>query len=133
MSGPVNYNGIALTKLYLFGTTDVPADFNLRVRDEEAEGATFSVDTAAYFTSGPGRFAWPSRANIVEDFFNSNFSPTLAAGTYSLEDLITHMTANGYTFESGDVFIPIYNYGTEYNSADHPERSYIFGTSGVTL
>lgn len=97
MSGPVNYDGIAMAKMYLFGTTDVPADFNERVRDTDAPEATITHSADQYLTSGPGRYAWPSRANIVERFFEDPTYAGLAPGTYSLQELQAAMQAtSGY-------------------------------------
>ena len=132
MSGPVNYDGVSVTKYYLFGTDNVPDDFNLRVRDETASNPTITFDIDQYFADGPGRFAWPSRANIVEKFFEDPIYSGLQAGTYSLSQLTIAMAALGYV-PGNDTFIPINNYGSETSSADYAERALIFGGSGVTL
>jgi len=43
---PNLYDGIAITKQLKFGTSDVPIDFNLRVRAEDAPSPVFNVDSS---------------------------------------------------------------------------------------
>ena len=62
---------IEITKLYLFGTTEVPADFNDRIRDPGEPGATEPVSMIGFLTAGPGRYANPARSEAIErDYHN---------------------------------------------------------------
>lgn len=134
MAGSINYDGISITKKLLFGTDQVPDDFNERIPEPDAAVPVVTYDANMFLESGPGRFAWPARANIVEFFFTRQEYEAIPSGSYSLQELVALLEADfEYVFRTGDLFIPIENYGTDVNSADYEERAYIFGSSGASL
>jgi hypothetical protein len=129
---PNQYDGIAITKQLLFGTADVPVDFNERVRAEDAPSPVFNVDSDTYLTTGAGRYGWPSRANLVEKFFAN--SANLPAGDYTSAQLVTALGMIGVTANLGtDILIPINNYRLDRFSDDWIERAYIFGDGNAKL
>ena len=79
MSQAVNYDGIELTKLYLFGTSASTIDFNERVRAPNGPSTTITYNADIFLTAGAGRFAYPSRVRTSvtgspqsSDFTQSN-------------------------------------------------------------
>jgi hypothetical protein len=78
------YDPIAMTELFLFGTTNIPADNTARIIDQGATGATINYVMSDYLTVGAGRYAVPGRAAVIADFFGDSGIPD---GTYSLADL----------------------------------------------
>jgi hypothetical protein len=62
-------DGKTILKLYLFGTADVPMDFNLRVRPVDASDVSALLSGTATLETGHGRYAWLSRSNLVEALF----------------------------------------------------------------
>ena len=76
-----------ILNLYLFGREEAP-DFNDRVRSSDviASNAT-SVELSNEFAliESRGRYAWLSRSNFVEHFFNFNLE--LPFGEYSVAQL----------------------------------------------
>ncbi len=65
--------------LYLYGAASTPADLlsaNL-VRSADAEATIFSVSRASYITEGPGRFANPSRFDVVQSFFSGDLTSAI--------------------------------------------------------
>ncbi len=70
----VNYDGTEITKLLLFGTNDVPLNFNERVREVDAPIPTITYDSDEFLEDGGGRYAWVARANLVEFFLLSTLT-----------------------------------------------------------
>ncbi len=64
-------DGKTILKQYLFGTAEVPTDFNLRIRALDAPPVSVSLSGSLTLDVGHGRFAWLSRSNLVEAFFGS--------------------------------------------------------------
>lgn len=129
----VNYDGIELTKLFLFGTADVSNNFNERVRDTDAPTPTITYNADEFLDTGGGRFAWAARANIVEFFF-TQYPDLPTDKTFSLTELISELKTNhGYSPRDGDQSIPLNQYATNGESADYAERAYMFGSGQATL
>ncbi len=127
-----NYDEIAILKTLLFGTSSVPTDFNERLRGPGAPQQSVQYDADVYLNDGPGRYAWPARANLIEYFFTQ--FQNLPVGTYSISQLsAAAQISDGYAPASGDLVIPINNYQTDPYSSDWPERAFIFGESQARL
>ncbi len=93
MNNFVHYDGIEITKLLLFGTADVPEDFNERVREVDADIPTITYNADEFLDIGGGRYAWVARANLVEFFFTQY--PDLPEGrSYTISELIFELTTN---------------------------------------
>jgi VCBS repeat-containing protein len=121
------FDPIEITKLLVFGTNSPsPDDYNEHIRPTNATPASITYNMSDYMTVGGGRFAYPSLFGMVEEFFNA----TLPDNTYTLNTLETQL---GKTFTADDFRVGISQYGTGIGSADHPERSYIFGTTAFRL
>jgi VCBS repeat-containing protein len=119
------YDPIEITKLYVFGTNNPSSnDYNEHIRAIGATPASITYSMSDYMTSGGGRFAYPSLFGAVERFFNS----VIADGTYTYGQ-ISSLLGLG----AADLRVNISQYGTGVGSADHAERSYIFGNSPFEL
>ncbi|MBG1270807.1 Ig-like domain-containing protein [Nostoc sp. WHI] len=122
-----DYDEKEITKLLAFGTNNPSStDYNEHIRPTTATPASITYSMSDYMTQGGGRFAYPSLFGVVDKFFGA----TLADGIYSLTTL---ETAIGTTFSPDDFRLGISQYGTGIGSSDHPDRSYIFGTSAFRL
>lgn len=75
-----------MAKLYLYGTTAPSENYDERLRPESEAGAAISVSMGNYMLGGPGRYATPDRAEIVQAFFDENNA--LADGPYTLTQLL---------------------------------------------
>lgn len=123
----INYDEIEITKLLVFGTNNPsPDDYNEHIRPTTATPASITYSMSDYMTNGGGRFAYPSLFGVVETFFTA----TLPDNTY---DITTLQSQLGTTFTNADFIVGISQYGTGILSSDHPDRSYIFGTTSFRL
>lgn len=119
------YDAREITKLFVFGTnTPSSDDYNSHIRPAAATPAEKHFNMLDYLTSGGGRFALPSLFKSVDTFFSA---ATIADGTYSLSALQSLL---GFT---GGLSASVSQYGTGIGSADHAERSYIFGNTTFSL
>jgi Ca2+-binding RTX toxin-like protein len=126
------YDPIEITKLFVFGTNSPsPDDYNQHIRPTGATPASIPYSMSDYMTGGGGRFAYPSLFGAVEKFFTT----AIPDGTYSYSQIATLLGLS-----ASDLTVGISQYGTGIGSADHAERSYIFGntpfildTSGTTF
>ncbi len=68
--------------LYLYGAATTPVDLLSAslVRPDDAAPTTFSVSRASYITEGPGRFANPSRFDVVQSFFSGDLTSAIDQG-----------------------------------------------------
>ncbi|MCW3784379.1 hypothetical protein [Defluviimonas salinarum] len=122
-------DGKTILKQYLFGTADVPTNFNLRIRPADAPDTDITLNGAATLQDGHGRYAWLSRSNLVEAFFST--PQTIGEGVYSIADI-----ANTIDFPlnpNTDLLLPINNYTTDPSGLDHAARSFIFGLAEARL
>ena len=120
------YDPIEITKLLVFGTNNPsPDDYNEHIRSASATPESITYNMLDYMTTGGGRFAYPSLFGAVEKFFNAT---GIADGTYNL----TQMSAI-LGLSNSDLTTNISQYSTGIGSADHSERSYIFGNTSFSL
>lgn len=77
-------------------------------------------------TTGPGRYALPSRASFVQDFFNGNI--TLDDDIYTRAELIAN---HGYSLS--DFSFDIVQYETDPNSADYGVRTYVLNSTSFVI
>jgi len=76
----LDVNELAITKLLVYGDTTPSDDPNDHIRPDGAQTQpSINIDMLAYLIDGAGRYALPSRAPIIENFF-SDFS----SGQFSL-------------------------------------------------
>lgn len=110
----------------MFGT-DNPSttDYNTHIRPENAAPASISYSMLDYMENGSGRFAYPSLFGAVEKFFGATLP---IDGTYSYAQMASIL---GLTAD--DLRADISQYGSGIGSADHAERSYIFGNTRFEL
>ncbi|GAA6622122.1 Ig-like domain-containing protein [Scytonema sp. NUACC26] len=121
------YDPIEITKLFAFGTNSPSSnDYNKHIRPRGTAPASKSYTMSDYMTSGGGRFAYPSLFGAVKKFFNT----TIADGTYTYAKIASPSLLN---LSDSDLKLNISQYGTGLGSADHAERSYIFGNSPFEL
>ncbi|MDJ0843957.1 MAG: Calx-beta domain-containing protein, partial [Crocosphaera sp.] len=120
------YDPVEITRLLVFGT-DTPSseNYNDHIRPTNATPASITYDMKTYMTIGGGRFAFPSLFGVVEKFFNNS---TINNGTYTYNEI-----SNILNLQDGDLTTNISQYGTGIGSADHSERSYIFGNTSFRL
>jgi hypothetical protein len=119
------YDPIEITKLLVFGTNSPsPDDYNQHIRPTGATPASIPYNMSNYMTGGGGRFAYPSLFGAVEKFFTT----AIADGTYTYSQIATLLGLSPI-----DLTVGISQYGTGIGSADHAERSYIFGNTNFTL
>jgi Ca2+-binding RTX toxin-like protein len=125
------YDPIEITKLYLFGTNNPsPSDYNQHIRPSGAIPASIVYDMNQYMTTGGGRFAYPSLFRIVERFFFS-LGP-IPDGSYTYEQLASILGLSEQ--ERQDFLIAdVSQYSTGIGTADHAERSYIFGSTSFEI
>ncbi|MGK7892633.1 MAG: VWA domain-containing protein [Xenococcus sp. (in: cyanobacteria)] len=125
--GATTYDPIEITKLLAFGTNaPSPDNYNEHIRPANATPATITYDMATYMSSGGGRFAYPSLFPAVDKFFSTN----IADGTYTYAQI---SSPNLLNLSNDDLRVGISQYGTDIDSADHPDRSYIFGSTSFRL
>lgn len=121
------YDPIEITKLYVFGTNEPsPDDYNQHIRPLNAEQPSITYDMETYMTSGGGRFAYPSLFGAVKKFFSTRIS--VRDKKYTLDEI-----KEALEISNQDLTLGISQYGTAIWSADHAERSYIFGTTPFRL
>jgi Ca2+-binding RTX toxin-like protein len=119
------YDPIEITKLFAFGTNSPSSDdYNKHIRPRGTAPASKSYIMSDYMTSGGGRFAYPSLFGAVKKFFNT----TLPDKTYTYTEI-----ADILKLSDRDLKLNISQYGTGIGSADHADRSYIFGNSPFEL
>lgn len=119
------YDPIEITKLFVFGTNSPsPDDYNQHIRPTGATPASIPYSMSDYMTGGGGRFAYPSLFGAVEKFFTT----AIPDGTYTYSQIATLLGLS-----ASDLKVGISQYGTGIGSADHAERSYIFGNTDFTL
>ncbi|MDY7003632.1 MAG: VWA domain-containing protein [Cyanobacteriota bacterium] len=125
--GATTYDPIEITKLLAFGTNaPSPDNYNEHIRPANATPATITYDMATYMSSGGGRFAYPSLFPAVDRFFSAN----IPDGTYTYAEISSPDILN---LSDNDLRVGISQYGTDIDSADHPDRSYIFGSTSFRL
>lgn len=110
------------TNIYLYGTKTAPADY-MRQTSEEVK---IQVDMGSYMKDGPGRFANPSQAKFVQDFYMGKIS--LPDGTYTKEELVTP-----YGIPNKDFNFDLYQENLDPKSVDYTNRVYIFGKGSFTI
>ena len=119
------YDPVEITKLFVFGTNSPsPDDYNQHIRPTGATPASITYNMSDYMTGGGGRFAYPSLFGAVEKFFTT----AIADGTYTYSQIATLLGLS-----ASDLTVGISQYGTGIGSADHAERSYIFGSTQFRL
>nr|NCQ97703.1 VWA domain-containing protein [Microcystis aeruginosa W11-03]NCR96178.1 VWA domain-containing protein [Microcystis aeruginosa W11-06] len=119
------YDPIEITKLFVFGTNSPsPDDYNQHIRPTGATPASITYSMSDYMTGGGGRFAYPSLFGAVEKFFTT----AIPDGTYNYSQISTLLGLS-----ASDLTVGISQYGTGIGSADHAERSYIFGSTEFRL
>ncbi len=119
------YDPVEITKLFVFGTNSPsPDDYNQHIRPTGATPASITYNMSNYMTGGGGRFAYPSLFGAVEKFFTT----AIADGTYTYSQIATLLGLS-----ASDLTFGISQYGTGIGSADHAERSYIFGSTQFRL
>jgi Ca2+-binding RTX toxin-like protein len=131
----MRYDPIEITKLLVFGTANPSStDYNEHIRSGAVEEVatpgkeiSISYNMNDYMTSGAGRFAYASLFGAVQKVFNSTM--VIPDGTYTFDVVKALMGLS----DSEDFSVSISHYGTGIGSADHAERSYIFGTSAYAL
>jgi Ca2+-binding RTX toxin-like protein len=123
------YDLVQITRKLLFGT-DTPSttDYNLHIRPRASILPSQKYDLNQYMQFGAGRFALPSLFGAVDKFFNTT-SFELPDGTYTYTQLATILGLN----DQADLQRQISQYGTGIDDPDHPERSYIFGSTWFEL
>lgn len=124
------YDPIDITKLFVFGTIDPSSeDYNEHIRPADARPASITYNMSDYMETGGGRFAYPSLFGAVEKFFTTS----LPDRTYTFDDLVAALAEQGQELTEADLRVAVSQYGTGIGSADHAERSYIFGTTAFRL
>ena len=119
------YDPVEITKLFVFGTNSPsPDDYNQHIRPTGATPASITYNMSDYMTGGGGRFAYPSLFGAVEKFFTT----AIADGTYPYSQIAALLGLS-----ASDLTVGISQYGTGIGSADHAERSYIFGSTQFRL
>ncbi|NET26169.1 VWA domain-containing protein [Okeania sp. SIO1I7] len=126
--GATTFDPVEITRLLVFGTdTPSPDNYNEHIRPFNATPATKTYDMATYMNIGGGRFAYPSLFPAVERFFSTN----IPDGIYSYAQISSPDRLN--LNDDDDLRVGISQYGTAIGSADHADRSYIFGLTGFRL
>src|SRR5919199_1118948 len=127
------YDPIEITKLLVFGTNNPSSpDYNEHIRPYGATPASIPpYSMIDYMTNGGGRYAYPSLFGAVEKFFNTiNIEP----GTYIYTTQGGQIqNGSGLGLVNEDFVVGISQYGTDIYSADHAERSYIFGSTNFAI
>jgi hypothetical protein len=132
----IYYDLTQITRRLLFGT-DTPSttDYSLHIRPRvvpvvtsEDDGLFVKYSLNQYMQFGGGRFALPSLFGAVDKFFNTT-SFELPDGTYTYDQLAAILGLN----DQADLERQISQYGTGIDDPDHPERSYIFGSTWFKL
>ena len=126
-----NYDSIAITKLYVYGTSNPSDDYNEHIRPLDATQPLVSYDMQEYMANGAGRYAYLSLFPIVDKFFDTSIF--IDDGNYVGESEIREVITYSNTEFKNAKKIKISQYGTDYTSLDHPERAYIFGTTDFAL
>jgi len=126
-----------VTNLYLYGTAQTPAHYVDRLRLKAEYDAlinndgdkvmTIKVDAVSYMNDGPGRYASPSQAPVVDQFFNGQL--TLANGIYTAAEL----QLSSYGISRDDFKISVAQYQINAGDDDYLERTYVFNNSGFIL
>lgn len=134
------YDATELSKLYVFGTdSPSPDDYNEHIRSSNAQPAFKKYNMADYMANGAGRFAFPSLFGAVEKFFNTAIPDSPANKPYTFTELVSVLAAENVTlinngrWDTSDFKAAISQYGTATPTADHAERSFIFGSTVFTL
>jgi Ca2+-binding RTX toxin-like protein len=136
----MSYNPIAITRLYLFGTNSPSlTEYNQHIRpilpsNGLMPAASIEYDISDYMRYGGGRYAYPALFGTVRKFFQA----TLPDGDFTYSELLQVIRTNNPNntdihLTDADNSLGISQYGTDIFSEDHPERSYIFGTTGFKL
>ena len=130
------YDPTEITKLFLFGTANPSDDYNEHIRPNGSEPDSKRFDMSDYMLNGAGRYAYPSIFGAIEKFFNAD---SIEDGIYDEPDEISTLFNNlniNPDLENPantDVVRSISQYGTDINTADHTDRSYIFGGTTFRL
>lgn len=127
-----------VTTRLVFGTSNPGPDPNSHIRPDSSASSppTLSLSMSDYLDEGAGRYALPSRAPIVDAFFNDvlvgdGIFRQLADGTYTLTQLRTALGV-GATGDGATRF-NVSQYTTGATSFDFIERAYIFGSTAFDL
>jgi hypothetical protein len=124
----MNVDELYLTKLLVYGTASPGTDPNTHIRSNTASAPSVTFSMIDYLTTGAGRYAVASSAELVQEFFADSVSstPLLTTGTYSVAQI---QAALGVT---GGLSFAVQNYTTDGGSSDYLERAYVFGGSGFS-
>ena len=121
-----NYDEKQITRLFAFGTnTPSQSDYNQHIRPLDAPQPSITYNMATYMNLGGRRFAYPSLFGAIQKFFDSTI---ILAGMYNYTQI-----QNRLGLTNSDLELGISQYGTGIGSADHADRSYIFGSTSFTL
>lgn len=125
-----DYNEIEITKLHVFGTSTPSADdYGSHIRPLDADPASIHYNMLAYMTEGGGRYAFPALFGAVKSFFETTID--IPDGEYTYDML--HSPPYNLTSGEHDFRLELSQYGTDIHSADHAERSYIFGSTDFKI
>lgn len=117
-----------MTSLYLYGT-DTPPESAAQAFLSSRPGRdvpVITIDMADYMKNGGGRFANPSHAKFVRDFYEKKIS--LPDGEYTKEKL-----TQNHGFSKYDFNFTLFQEFHEPESKDYASRVYIFGKGGFTI
>ena len=144
MNNSIEYDPIQISKRYVYGTDnpELANDYNEHIRPQNTTPQAIEYSMMNYMEDGGGRFAYPSLFPVIERFFDIPES-TLQPGNYNesaIKNVLftpdPNLSGPGAAqdqvdeeFENGKR-VTVSQYGTGVFSSDHPERAYIFGTTG---
>lgn len=121
-----------ITNLFLYGKTTTPDNLPDRIRPASEIGPTVHLNMGDYMTSGPGRYALPSNAQFVKDFFSNLNDQKLngkpISGTYTVDQLIKEYGVSENQFK-----INITQYNLDTKSSDYASRAYIYNSGGFII
>jgi Ca2+-binding RTX toxin-like protein len=109
------------TNLFLYGTTNTPLALYDKLFPAGYTGGAFGgpavlVDAKSYMESGPGRYALPSCAPIIQEFFLNSATRALDPGSYSAAQISTILLTYWNNIDS--FVISQYEYGSELGDYD---------------
>jgi Ca2+-binding RTX toxin-like protein len=123
-----------LVNQYLYGQLDTPSDLRARLRDLPTDATTRLTVQTATFMNSVGRYAVPSRAKAVQDFFSGRISSSLGTTDGNGYTRLTLADAIARGVLSGsDLRIEVSNYFTDPGSPDYAERAFIWGGTSYSI
>ncbi len=128
-----NWNQLSvntMTNLFLYGTENTPANHTDRLRTtaEYQDEVIVELQMDSYMTTGAGRYAHPSMATFVQDFFNLTNQINLPPDRYTKAQLIAN---HGYSED--DFKFAFKHYDIDSSSADYTLRTYIYNSAGYEI